>query len=98
MKYPFTLHHLVVSDSTYLRGGGLLGAFKFAHLHFHWGDDETTGSEHTIKGAAYPLEMHLVHFNRMVGSNKAAPISLEQSCYAMTFISFQYGSDLKTAL
>lgn len=36
-------------------GGGLPGVFKFDQLHFHW------GSEHTIDGERYGLELHMVH-------------------------------------
>ncbi|KAI1291734.1 Carbonic anhydrase 6 [Halotydeus destructor] len=37
--------------------------FKFEQLHFHWGSNDQTGSEHTIDGERYPLEMHIVHHN-----------------------------------
>jgi len=32
-------------------------------LHFHWGSDDTMGSEHTVNRKRFPLEMHLVHRN-----------------------------------
>jgi len=32
-------------------------------LHFHWGLTDDTGSEHTINGHQYPLEVHFVHFS-----------------------------------
>ena len=47
--------------------GGLLDKkekYKLAQLHFHWGNNSGQGSEHTISGYQYPLEMHLVHINR----------------------------------
>ena len=46
-----------------ISGGGLGGTYKFAQLHFHWGDTSQKGSEHTLNGKAFPLEVHLVHFN-----------------------------------
>ena len=46
-----------------INGGGLNGTYQFAQLHFHWGDTNERGSEHTKNGQAYPLEVHLVHFN-----------------------------------
>ena len=46
-----------------ISGGGLNGTYQFAQLHFHWGDTKEQGSEHTMNGQAYPLEVHLVHFN-----------------------------------
>ncbi|MCL4154363.1 UNVERIFIED_CONTAM: hypothetical protein GTU68_010417 [Idotea baltica] len=42
--------------------GGLKGEYIFAQFHFHWGIDSTQGSEHTIDGVRYPLELHLVHY------------------------------------
>merc|ERR1711963_1164357 len=32
-----------------------------AQLDFHWGSDDTKGSEHTYSGREYPIEMHIVH-------------------------------------
>lgn len=43
-------------------------AYYLVQLHFHWGQnrgqncvDPEMGSEHTVDGKAYPLEMHMVH-------------------------------------
>ena len=49
-------------------GGGLPGQFVFAQGHFHWGNYSHVGSEHLIGGRAFPLELHLVHFNAQYGS------------------------------
>jgi carbonic anhydrase len=37
-----------------LFGGGLPGTFLLDQMHFHW------GSEHTLNGRRYGLELHLV--------------------------------------
>mmetsp|Transcript_50143 Transcript_50143/g.79866 ORF Transcript_50143/g.79866 Transcript_50143/m.79866 type:complete len:407 (-) Transcript_50143:244-1464(-) len=37
--------------------------YCFDSLHFHWGRTDDQGSEHTINGKAYPLEVHLVHYS-----------------------------------
>ncbi|CAB3982098.1 Hypothetical predicted protein [Paramuricea clavata] len=42
---------------------GSLGTFNFHQLHFHWGKDDTKGSEHLHDGKVFPAEMHLVHIN-----------------------------------
>lgn len=43
-------------------GGNLTGTYTFAQFHFHWGANDTSGSEHTVDGAAFPAELHLVHY------------------------------------
>ncbi|CAM1324142.1 CA4 (predicted) [Pycnogonum litorale] len=43
--------------------GNLRKEYTFLNLHFHWGKDSSIGSEHTINGLHYPLEMHMVHVN-----------------------------------
>ena len=32
-------------------------------MHFHWAQNNSHGSEHTINGVEYPLELHLVHYS-----------------------------------
>jgi carbonic anhydrase len=40
--------------------------YKVAQFHFHWGSTDDMGSEHTINGRAYPMEV------RVLGQLKAA--------------------------
>ncbi|XP_073821668.1 carbonic anhydrase 3-like [Musca autumnalis] len=37
--------------------------YQFESGHFHWGSDDSLGSEHVIDGQRYSLELHLVHSN-----------------------------------
>lgn len=43
--------------------GGLQDIYRGLQFHFHWGDRNRNGSEHTIDGRRYPMELHLVHIN-----------------------------------
>lgn len=43
-------------------GGGLKNKYVLEQFHFHW------GSEHTIAGERYALEIHLVHRNSKYGT------------------------------
>jgi len=44
-----------------LSGGQLSGDYQILQLHFHWGSNDNQGSEHTVDGKMYPLELHVVH-------------------------------------
>ena len=50
------------ADSVGLSGGPLATPYKVLQLHFHWGSDNTKGSEHEYDGQAYPMEVHIVHY------------------------------------
>ena len=38
-------------------GGGLDGEYNVGQFHFHWGRDDSRGSEHTIDGRQFPMEV-----------------------------------------
>ena len=50
------------NSAAVLSGGPLSSDYKVLQLHFHWGSDDTQGSEHFYDGQAYPMEVHIVHF------------------------------------
>ncbi|XP_076002688.1 carbonic anhydrase 4b [Genypterus blacodes] len=47
--------------SNVIKGGHLDAPYKALQLHLHWGKDGGPGSEHTIDGEKFPMEMHIVH-------------------------------------
>ncbi|XP_076231720.1 carbonic anhydrase 2 [Calliopsis andreniformis] len=51
----------------YIFGGSLKinKTYEMDHLHFHWGAKNNRGSEHIINGVRYPMEMHIVHRNKI---------------------------------
>ncbi|XP_076166220.1 carbonic anhydrase 1 [Ptiloglossa arizonensis] len=49
-------------DRPFISGGPLAADYTFSQMHFHWGENEMHGSEHTIDGASMPMELHVVHF------------------------------------
>ena len=55
VAYPPPLARLSMS------GGGLPEIFYLVQFHLHWGFNPFQGSEHTIDGRKYPLEVHFVH-------------------------------------
>lgn len=44
-----------------IRGGNLPAEYKAVQFHLHWGKDGGPGSEHTIDGEHFPMELHIVH-------------------------------------
>jgi len=38
-------------------GGGLTGVYATVQFHFHWGPDNSVGSEHTVNGKEYAAEL-----------------------------------------
>jgi len=56
-----------VATKPTMDGGHLTDEYEFVQLHFHWGPDDNSGSEHTANGGyAMPLEMHLVHVAKTI--------------------------------
>lgn len=51
------------TDDLLVNGGSLGGEYVVAQYHFHWGSKNTMGSEHTLDGRAFPMEMHVVTYN-----------------------------------
>ncbi|RVE64005.1 hypothetical protein OJAV_G00142210 [Oryzias javanicus] len=54
--------HFALPPSVRLTGGALPGYYcRAAQFHFHWGGNGRPGSEHTIDGERFPMELHIVH-------------------------------------
>lgn len=51
------------SGKSNISGGYLLSQFRALQMHFHWGSEDSQGSEHQISGKKYPMEVHIVHYN-----------------------------------
>jgi len=47
----------------WISGGGLPSNYTLTQFHFHWGEENDRGSEHTVEEGAYPMELHLVHWD-----------------------------------
>uniref|UniRef100_A0A672G426 Carbonic anhydrase n=1 Tax=Salarias fasciatus TaxID=181472 RepID=A0A672G426_SALFA len=56
-------HSVVVQvpQNSTISGGGLPVTYKAVQFHLHWGKDGGPGSEHTVDGERYPMELHIVH-------------------------------------
>uniref|UniRef100_A0A3B3U2G5 Carbonic anhydrase n=1 Tax=Poecilia latipinna TaxID=48699 RepID=A0A3B3U2G5_9TELE len=64
--------HFALPESVRLTGGALPGHYRAAQFHFHWGERGTPGSEHTIDGERFPMELHIVHIKEPYSSLEEA--------------------------
>uniref|UniRef100_A0A3P9DHA6 Carbonic anhydrase n=1 Tax=Maylandia zebra TaxID=106582 RepID=A0A3P9DHA6_9CICH len=60
--------HFVLPASVRFIGGALPGHYRAAQFHLHWGGNGRPGSEHTIDGERFPMEMHIVHIKEPYSS------------------------------
>uniref|UniRef100_A0A0C9RVQ0 carbonic anhydrase n=1 Tax=Fopius arisanus TaxID=64838 RepID=A0A0C9RVQ0_9HYME len=60
------------SDRPYLTGGPLGGQYVIEQFHFHWGQNDSVGSEHTFRGRRTAMEFHMVHWKSEYGTFEAA--------------------------
>ncbi|CAG5117709.1 unnamed protein product, partial [Candidula unifasciata] len=68
-NYNTTLVLLSGSTPVTVSAGGLpAGVFRAFQIHLHWGITENLGSEHLLNGLAYPMELHIVHYNTKYAS------------------------------
>uniref|UniRef100_UPI0037E739BF carbonic anhydrase 15 n=1 Tax=Semicossyphus pulcher TaxID=241346 RepID=UPI0037E739BF len=63
---------LQVGGGMSVSGGGLSDVYHTIQLHFHWGGPATNGSEHTVDGRRYPMEMHIVNMKSIHPNMTAA--------------------------
>lgn len=55
-----------------ISGGPLHGVYQYSQLHFHWGDNDTFGSEDMIDNHIFPMELHVVFFKKDYRNAKTA--------------------------
>ena len=48
--------------------------YRLIQTHWHWGTNNSVGSEHVLDGMKYPLEIHMVHFNEKYSDLKEASL------------------------
>ncbi|GAA6105624.1 carbonic anhydrase IV c [Tachysurus ichikawai] len=63
---------LTLPPSLRIRGGALPATYKAIQLHLHWGVNDGPGSEHTVDGEQYPMELHIVHIKEQYNTLKEA--------------------------
>ncbi|XP_076870406.1 receptor-type tyrosine-protein phosphatase gamma isoform X2 [Brachyhypopomus gauderio] len=55
---------ILLKNDYFVRGAALPGRFKAEKVEFHWGHaDESAGSEHSVNGKKFPVEMQIYFYN-----------------------------------
>jgi len=85
-------------ETPLLSGGGLPHSYKFAQIHFHWGADDSKGSEHLVGDTQYPMEMHLVHYKAVHDTIKDALVEGAYDSLAVIGIFFEVSDQRNPAL
>jgi carbonic anhydrase len=73
----------VTSPSASVTGGGLAGKYILEQFHVHWGKTNAVGSEHTLNGKQFPMEIHFVHYNEKFANVSMAVASGERRALAV---------------
>lgn len=52
---------MTLGGGMWIIGGDLPAQYEAVQLHLHWSDGKDNGSEHSIDGRHFAMEMHIVH-------------------------------------
>lgn len=69
--------HLGMARPTVTGGPAGTKVYAFSHIDFHFGEMDNEGSEHTMDGTQYPMEMQLVFYDGSFMSAQDAEVSTD---------------------
>uniref|UniRef100_A0A4W6D8T7 Receptor-type tyrosine-protein phosphatase gamma n=1 Tax=Lates calcarifer TaxID=8187 RepID=A0A4W6D8T7_LATCA len=82
---------VLLKDDYFVRGAGLPGRFKAEKMEFHWGQSNgSAGSEHSISGRRFPVEMQIYLYNSDDFDSLSAAIK-ERRIIAAMAVFFELG-------
>ncbi|CAL8337197.1 unnamed protein product [Lota lota] len=81
---------VLLKNDYFVRGAGLPGRFKAEKMEFHWGQNGSAGSEHSITGRRFPVEMQIYLYNSDDFDSLGAAIKQRRIIAAMA-VFFQLG-------
>ncbi|NWU20347.1 CAH4 anhydrase, partial [Dyaphorophyia castanea] len=89
----FPLVKVTLNTSPKVGGGGLRRRYKAVEFHLHWGvpgePQNIPGSEHSIDGEKYPMELHVVHIREDVSDVTEA----KKTPYGLAVLAFFVKAD-----
>ncbi|XP_069000479.1 receptor-type tyrosine-protein phosphatase gamma [Embiotoca jacksoni] len=82
---------VLLKNDYFVRGAGLPGRFKAEKMEFHWGQSNgSAGSEHSINGRRFPVEMQIYLYNSDDFDSLSAAIK-ERRIIAAMAVFFELG-------
>ncbi|XP_071761611.1 receptor-type tyrosine-protein phosphatase gamma isoform X1 [Centroberyx gerrardi] len=82
---------VLLKDDHFVRGAGLPGRFKAEKMEFHWGQSNgSAGSEHSVNGRRFPVEMQIYLYNSDDFDSLSAAIK-ERRIIAAMAVFFELG-------
>ncbi|XP_035007919.1 receptor-type tyrosine-protein phosphatase gamma [Hippoglossus stenolepis] len=82
---------VLLKDDYFVRGAGLPGRFKAEKMEFHWGQSNgSSGSEHSLGGRRFPVEMQIYLYNSDDFDSLSAAIK-ERRIIAAMAVFFELG-------
>uniref|UniRef100_A0A7N8YAM4 protein-tyrosine-phosphatase n=1 Tax=Mastacembelus armatus TaxID=205130 RepID=A0A7N8YAM4_9TELE len=89
---------ILLKDDYFVRGAGLPGRFKADKMEFHWGQSNgSAGSEHSISGRRFPVEMQIYLYNSDDFDSLSAAIK-ERRIIAAMAVFFEVRTGLESCL
>ncbi|XP_029977963.1 carbonic anhydrase 4-like [Sphaeramia orbicularis] len=77
---------VLLASGVGVEGGGLSERYDSLQFHLHWGNGTAIpGSEHTVDGKRYPMELHIVNLKSSYNGNTTAGIADPEGLAALGF-------------
>ncbi|XP_004080363.1 carbonic anhydrase 4 [Oryzias latipes] len=77
---------VTLADGVKISGGDLSEDYDSLQFHLHWGNGSTTpGSEHTVDGKRYPMELHIVNSKASYKKNTTLAVGDSTGLAALGF-------------
>ncbi|XP_063749946.1 LOW QUALITY PROTEIN: carbonic anhydrase 4-like [Eleginops maclovinus] len=77
---------VTLASGVQISGGGLSDTYDSLQFHLHWGNGSSVpGSEHTVNGKRYAMELHIVHSKATYGGNTTLAVKDSTGLAALGF-------------
>ncbi|KAM4526172.1 carbonic anhydrase 4-like, partial [Fundulus diaphanus] len=78
---------VALTDGIQISGGDLPESYDSLQFHLHWGNGTSTpGSEHTVDGKRYPMELHIVNIKSSFKGNTTLAVADSKGLAALGFL------------